>query len=232
METLAFIVGFRYFLFLRKKQGDTIAAQNRTWILLAAIIGALIGSRLIGSLERPYEMFRTKDLWSYIYHNKTVLGGFLGGLWAVELTKRILHEKHSSGDLFAYPMIFALIIGRIGCFSMGIYEETYGIETNFFTGMNLGDGLMRHPVSLYEIVFLALLWIVMKNFERRYQFAEGARFKTFMIAYILFRFFTDFIKPSYHILFGLSTIQLTALAGLIYYAPAIFHSKKLMKTYA
>jgi phosphatidylglycerol:prolipoprotein diacylglycerol transferase len=56
-------------------------------------------------------------------------------------------------------MILALFIGRLGCFAMGIYEDTYGVETTFFTVMNLGDGLLRHPVTLYEIAFLLILWI-------------------------------------------------------------------------
>ncbi len=228
METAGFFIGFRYFLYLRKKQGDTIESGKRTWILIAAIFGALIGSRLVGSLERPYELFITKNIWEYIYSNKTVLGGFLGGLFAVELVKKILKEKHSSGDLFTYPMILALIIGRMGCFSMGVYEETYGIPTTLFTGMNLGDGLMRHPVSLYEVFFLILLWIVLLQVEKKYTLAEGGRFKLFMIGYILFRFLVDFIKPSYPVIFGLSTIQLTAVIGLVYYYRYIIHPKKLL----
>ena len=185
METIAFIVGFRYFLFLRKKQGDQIDSLNRTWIIVGAIFGAIAGSRIIGSLERPYELLLTKNIWLYVYSNKTVLGGFLGGLFGVELIKKIVKEKNNSGDLFTYPMVLALIIGRIGCFSMGVYEETYGIPTKFFTGINLGDGILRHPVSLYEILFLILLWIILIQVDKRVKLSTGARFKLFMISYIL-----------------------------------------------
>lgn len=229
METAAFFIGFRYFLWLRKKAGDPIPPENRTWIFIAAIFGSLIGSHLAGSLERPIELWNSKNLLLYIYSNKTVLGGFLGGLWAVEIMKKILGEKHSSGDLFAYPMILGLIIGRIGCFSMGVFEETYGKPTNFFLGMNLGDGILRHPVALYEIGFLMLLWIAMRAVEKRNTLAEGARFKVFMIVYILFRFCIDFLKPPYPIFAGLHTIQLLALIGLLYYSPTLLHPKKLIK---
>jgi phosphatidylglycerol---prolipoprotein diacylglyceryl transferase len=229
METAAFFTGFRYFLYLRKKQGDTIESTKRTWILIAAIFGSLTGSRLVGSLERPYELFITSNVWEYIYSNKTVLGGFLGGLLGVELVKKILKEKHSSGDLFTYPIILALIIGRIGCFSMGVYEETYGTPTPLFTGMDLGDGIKRHPVSLYEIFFLLMLWVTLVQAEKKYTLAEGSQFKIFMIAYLLFRFMLDFIKPSYLVIAGLSTIQLTALTGLIYYYRYIFHPDKLLQ---
>jgi phosphatidylglycerol:prolipoprotein diacylglycerol transferase len=228
LEAAGFFVGFRYFLYLRRKQGDTIPQHKRIWLLIAAIFGALIGSRIIGSLERPYELFITNNIWDYIYSNKTVLGGFLGGLLAVELTKLIIKENHSSGDLMVYPIILALIIGRIGCFSMGIYEETYGIPTHFFTGMNLGDGIMRHPVALYEIFFLIALWISLVQIEKKYTLSNGSRFRIFMIAYLLYRFFVDFIKPPYFSIFGLTTIQLTSLLGLIYYYRYILHPKKLL----
>jgi len=156
-EVLAFFIGFRYFLWLRKKRGDAIKTPNRTWIIIGAIIGALIGSRLIGGLENPTQITKENNLLFYFYQNKTVLGGFLGGLTGVEIVKKIIKEKGASGDLFVYPIILALIIGRMGCFSMGIYEETYGTVTTLPWGMNLGDGLIRHPVSLYEIIFLLVL---------------------------------------------------------------------------
>jgi phosphatidylglycerol---prolipoprotein diacylglyceryl transferase len=226
-EIAAFFIGYRYFSYLRKKQGDVIQSENRLWILIGAIFGALLGSRLVGALENPQALFSAKNIWLYIYSNKTVLGGFLGGLLGVELIKKIIGEKHSSGDLFTYPIILALIIGRIGCFSMGVYEETYGTVTTFFTGMNLGDGLMRHPVSLYEIVFLFLLWIVLVQTEKKYTLAEGARFKIFMIAYCVYRFSQEFLKPSYPVMVGLSTIQITAIIGLLYYLAISFANKNL-----
>lgn len=228
LETAAFFIGFRYFLYLRKKKGDHYEPGKRAYIIIGAIFGSLLGSRLIGSLERPYELFRTDNLFWYIYNNKTVLGGFLGGLFGVELMKKLMEEKKASGDLFVYPMILALIIGRIGCFSMGVYEETYGIATSALLGMNLGDGLLRHPVSLYEIFFLLVLWIALYNSSKKIALENGALFKLFMIAYLLFRFFLDFIKPHYGIIAGLSTIQLSALAGLLYYLRYIVFPKKLL----
>ena len=195
LEPLGMFIGFRYFLYLRKGKGDQIESGQRLWIIIGAIFGALIGSRLVGGLENPAELLKAQNPLIYFYTNKTVIGGFLGGLLGVELVKKLIGEKHSSGDLFTYPMILALIIGRIGCFGMGVYEETYGVQTTFFTGMNLGDGLLRHPVTLYEIVFLIMLWIGLILLEKRFILAEGGRFKIFMIAYVFFRFVLDFIKP-------------------------------------
>ncbi|HEY9258193.1 prolipoprotein diacylglyceryl transferase family protein, partial [Chitinophaga sp.] len=157
----------------------------------------------------------------------------LGGLAGVELIKKAIGERESTGDLFVYPLILAMIIGRIGCFSMGIYEETYGLPTSLPSGMNLGDGLLRHPVSLYEIIFLAALWALLAFISQRWPLVNGGRFKLFMIAYLLFRFLLDFIKPGYRFAFGLGSIQLACLAGLCYYLPTIlFPSRLTQKQYA
>jgi len=227
IEFAAYFIGFRYFLYLRKKQPDAISTTNRIWILIGAILGSVLGSRIAGGLEDPEQLKMANNVLMHFYLNKTVLGGFLGGVWGVEIIKKMIGEKSSSGDLFTYPLILSLIIGRIGCFSMGVYEETYGTATSFFTGMNLGDGKMRHPVTLYEMAFLLLIWIGLQQTEKKYALASGLRFKIFMIAYCLFRFVLDYIKPHYTYSTGLSAIQATALIGLLYYVILWFQNKKL-----
>ena len=228
LEWLGIFIGFRYFLFLRKKKSEPIPDQNRLWILVGAIFGALLGSRLLGSLENPIEFYHASNPVSFFYENKTIVGGLLGGLIGVEILKKIIGETKNSGDLFVYPLLLGLIIGRIGCFSMGVYEETFGQPSNFILAMNLGDGILRHPVTLYEIVFLILIWVVLRITEKKYVLANGALFKLFMIAYLSFRLFLDFIKPHYTFPFGLSTIQMACIAGLIYYATFIFYPSKLI----
>jgi phosphatidylglycerol:prolipoprotein diacylglycerol transferase len=232
-ETLGMFIGFRYFLYLRKKQGDRVENSNRIWAIIGAIFGALFGSRLLGALENPPGLLSADNVLFYIYQNKTIVGGLLGGLAGVELIKKAIGERHSTGDLFVYPLILAMIIGRIGCFTMGIYEETYGLPTSLPWGMNLGDGLLRHPVSLYEIIFLVALWQLLALISRRWTLVNGGRFKLFMIAYLLFRFLLDFIKPGYRFSFGMGSIQLACLAGLCYYLPVIvFPSRLIQKQYA
>lgn len=228
MEWLGILIGFQYFLFLRKRKNEPIGQQNRLWILVGAVFGALIGSRVLGGLENPDEMMKAPNLFIFFYENKTIVGGLLGGLIGVEVVKKMIGENKNSGDLFVYPLLLGMIIGRIGCFSMGINEETYGIPTNTFFAINLGDGLPRHPVALYEIFFLLLLWLTLLIIERKYDLANGALFKIFMIAYLSFRFSLDFIKPHYTFSFGLSTIQIACIAGLIYYSIFIFNPSKFI----
>lgn len=232
LETAGIFIGFRYFLYLRRKQGDVIAEPTRIWIVIGAIFGAMLGSRLIGALENPVAWFQAQNPWAYFYQNKTVVGGFLGGLFGVEVLKKFIGERRASGDLFVFPMLLALIIGRVGCFSMGVYEETYGLPTSFVTGMNLGDGVPRHPVTLYEIGFLILFWILLYQTQKKVPLQNGALFKLFMIGYLLFRFSLDFLKPHYTFSIGVSTIQITCLLGILYYLPYLLQPKKLIAAYA
>ena len=213
-ETLAFFIGIRAYYFLRKRTTDAISDTNRIIIMIGAMAGALIGSRVIALLENPNEIANQTFL--TIFQNKTVAGGFLGGLFGVELFKKIIGVKVASGDLYVIPIIIAVFIGRIGCFSMGIAEPTYGNETDFFLGMNLGDGLKRHPVALYEMAFMITLFVFFQSIKNKTMF-NGDRFKLFMVLYFLFRFLVEFLKPYKPLFLNLSSIQWSSLFIFIYY---------------
>ncbi|MEZ4990450.1 MAG: prolipoprotein diacylglyceryl transferase [Saprospiraceae bacterium] len=216
-ELLAFTLGFQFFLRLRKPEADPISNVNRLWILMGATAGALIGSRLLGALESPDLFFSRSTGWLYYYQSKTIVGGLLGGLMGVEGIKKLIGEQHSSGDLFTYPIMLGMIIGRIGCFSAGISEPTYGVASSLPWAMDLGDGIPRHPTALYEIIFLVLLWMGLSGIRKRYTLVPGAYFQLFMTAYLFYRFMVEFIRPGVPVIFGLNMLQLACLGGLIYY---------------
>lgn len=222
-EALAFVIGYRYYVYLKKKKNDEISDDSRLIIVIGAAAGALIGSRVLGALEQPVRWMESEYFWLYLYSNKTIVGGLVGGLIGVELTKKIIGVSKSSGDLFTFPLILAIIIGRIGCFAMGVSEETYGVSTSLPWGIDLGDGVMRHPVVIYEIIYLILIWIFLRFISVRYDLRSGLIFKFFMISYMVYRFGQDFIKPVfYYPNVQLSAIQIVCLILLIYYAKTIY----------
>ena len=225
LEYLAFFVAFRYYVWLRKKRTDQISSGNRLSIILGAIVGAFIGSRFIGYLENPMISFNAQRI-IHLLDSKSIIGGLFGGLLGVEISKKIIHEKQSSGDLFTLPIIVGIFIGRIGCFLSGTNEFTYGSTTNFFTGMNLGDGQLRHPTALYELVFLVVLFIFLQKIKHKTEKENGLLFKFFMIFYFGFRFCIEFIKPNVYFVFGLSSIQWLCIICWIYYVPTFI---KLIK---
>lgn len=221
LEYLAFFIGFRYYLFLRRRSTDAISTNNRLSIILGAALGALIGSRLVGFLENPLIEF-TKENLIQLLNAKTIMGGLFGGLLGVELAKKIVGETQRSGDLFVFPIIMGIFIGRIGCFLSGINEFTYGKATNSIFGMDLGDGVLRHPTSLYELIFLTLLFVSLNYIKSKAVLKNGELFKWFMILYFGFRFCIEFLKPNVFYVLGLSTIQILCLICLLYYRTTIF----------
>ena len=229
-ETLAYIIGYRYYMYLRSHQADSISDDNRLIIFIGAAFGAFLGSHIVGVFENPILLPHFNLI--YFMGNKTIVGGMLGGLIGVELTKTKIGVTVSSGDLMVYPLILAMIIGRTGCFLAGLDDGTYGIPSNLPWAINFGDGIRRHPTNLYEILFWILLWMTLKNMERYRQFTDGSKFKIFLSAYLIFRFLIEFIKPDYFFSFGLSVIQLVCLAGILYYYKVFIHPSKLLKPHA
>ena len=195
--------------------------MNRLSIILGAALGALIGSRLVGFLENPLVELSQENI-IQLLNTKTIMGGLFGGLLGVEIAKKIIDENTSSGDLFPLPLILGIFIGRIGCFLSGVNEFTYGKETTSIFGMDLGDGLLRHPTSLYELVFLVILFFIFRKAFKQNTLENGVLFKYFMISYFAFRFFIEFLKPNVFYVFGLSSIQILCIICLLYYHKTLF----------
>lgn len=215
-ETVGIFIGMRYYFYLKRKSKEKLPFHISAAVLIGATAGALIGSKIIGNLENPYTLFENfsfKRFWT----NNTIVGGLAFGLIGVEWAKKIVGHRESTGDLIVYPLILAMIIGRIGCFLTGIHEETYGIPTDSIFGMHLGDQYLRHPVALYEIAFLIPLWIILKQIQKKKIFESGFIFQLFMLSYFSFRLMLDFIKPKGEIIGYLGTIQIVCIAVIFYY---------------
>nr|WP_315033379.1 prolipoprotein diacylglyceryl transferase family protein [uncultured Chryseobacterium sp.] len=230
-EAVGMFLGMRYYFYLKRKSKEKLSFNTSAAVLIGATAGALIGSKLIGNLENPYTLFQDFDIKKF-WSNNTIVGGLAFGLLGVELAKKVVHHKESTGDLIVFPLMLAMIIGRIGCFLTGIYEETYGIPTNSFLGMHLGDQYLRHPVALYEIGFLVVLWIGLKYVLWLKKYPSGFVFQLFMLSYFTFRFFLDFIKPRVEIAGNLGTIQLVCICVIIYYIYTIKNTKSLYLKYS
>ncbi len=80
----------------------------------------------------------------------------------------------------------------------------------------------QHPTALYEMVFLALLWVSLAvihqtRIRRQSPPRAGALFRQFMVAYLSFRLLVELLKPRQPLVLGLSAIQATCVLALLYY---------------
>ena len=215
-ETLAYAIGFRIYLRLRRRQGDVIADGTRWSIVAAAIAGAAMGSKVLYWFEDPAATWQHLTDPVFLLQGKTIVGGLVGGLIAVEATKLAVGVREATGDLFAVPLALGAAIGRIGCFLTGLSDHTYGNPSALPWAVDFGDGVSRHPTQLYEALFLVVLAVALSQFARR-PHVNGDVFKLFMTGYLGFRLIVDAVKPDPAFL-GLSSIQWMAAAVLIYYA--------------
>jgi phosphatidylglycerol---prolipoprotein diacylglyceryl transferase len=215
-ETLAYAAGYAVFRRLRGQQGDLLGEPQRWTVLAAAAVGALVGSRLLGLAEQwptVEAAWRDGRLLALFFSpgGKTIVGGLLGGWLGVEIAKKVSGIKRRTGDLFALPLCVGIAVGRVGCLVAGLADDTYGKATGLPWAVDLGDGIGRHPVQVYEILFLMLLGLVVST---RAKLPEGARFRIFVGSYLAWRLVIDFLKPQ-PLLDGLNLIQWSCLAGIV-----------------
>jgi prolipoprotein diacylglyceryltransferase len=231
-ETLSYFIGFRVYLALRRRAGDTVIVPYRWATLSCAAAGAALGARGLAWLADPHA---TYDLPSVLLGGKTIVGGLIGGLAGVELVKLAMGIRRSTGDLYAPALAVAIAIGRIGCFLTGVADDTSGAPTALPWGMDLGDGIRRHPTQLYEIVVLVAMVVPLWRLARRTMalaatapadgpasagsvLREGDAFKAFMVGYLTLRLIVDFVKPYPAVFLGLGVLQWACVLTLAYYA--------------
>jgi phosphatidylglycerol:prolipoprotein diacylglycerol transferase len=145
---------------------------------------------------------------AWLDNGKTIMFGLVGGYLGVELAKAILDVKVKTGDSFAVPVAVAIAIGRLACFQGGC---CFGSPTALPWGVDFGDGVARHPTQLYESAFHVAAAATLLVLQRRGLF-RGQLIKLYFIAYFVYRFATEFIRPEPRLWLDLTGYQWAALA--------------------
>lgn len=175
----------------------------------AMLIGAVFGGFLAG----------TANLWlSEIYTvGRSIVGAFAGAVLFVELFKKWRGMKGSTGLLFVPAFATSVMIGRWGCYFSGLEDQTYGIATNVAWAVRFGDGVLRHPVQLYEsFSMLAFLSFALAMLARRNSTFMANGFYFLAIWYGAQRFMWEFLKP-YQTIIGPFNLFHFICVGLIFY---------------
>ena len=154
----------------------------------ALVAGAIPGAWLAGSLNS----LRAGN--PALSHS--VVGALAGAIVAVELYKRLRGVTGSTGGVFVGPFALGVVIGRFGCFFAGLPDGTYGVPTRLPWAVDLGDGVGRHPVQLYESAAMALfLAVYLVGLHRRSPWALRRGFYAMCLWYGVQRFAWEFLKP-------------------------------------
>lgn len=198
--------------------GPSFGLTARPWYFAAAALGALAGAVLLGSANTRM---------AGLGEGKSVLGGLLGAIAAVELYKAATGLRGSTGFGFVAPMAAAISIGRIGCFLSGLPDFTYGVPTMLPWGWDFGDGIARHPVQLYEAAAMLLFlgWFL-RGLERPDPAMRRHGFALFALWYGGQRFVWEFLKPYPVVLGPFNVFHFGCLALAAYGAAMILIREK------
>lgn len=181
--------------------------------IAALVFGAGIGAVLFG----------TANLWLSQKTGiaRSIEGAIAGGIVAVELFKRVAGIHTRTGARFALSLAVGIAVGRVGCYLAGIEDFTYGTPTALPWGHDFGDGIIRHPVQLYEsatMAVFALGYVICALRRNRFVVENG--FYLAVGFYGLQRFLLEFIKP-YGALIGPFTLFHLLSAAILAYAIAM-----------
>src|SRR5262245_14791177 len=184
-----------------------LSPMQRIGIGLGAFCGGMIGAKLPFALA-DWDALVSGRAW--LDNGKTIVFGLVGGYAGVELAKAMLDVRVKTGDSFAVPVAAAVAIGPLACFSAGC---CYGSVTYVPWAVRFGDGLPRHPTQLYEFAFHASAACLPAWLQHRGRF-RGQLIKLYILAYLIYRFFTEFIRPEPVLGAGLTGYQ-WAVLGLV-----------------
>lgn len=189
-------------------QGSLARVQRGYFLTLS--LGGLFGAYLIGSA----------NVWLSGQPGlaRSILGGIVGAIIAVEGYKLRQGVGGSTGGIFAPALALGIGIGRIGCHRAGLADFTYGLPSLLPWVVDYGDGVPRHPVALYESASMLLLFVVLSVvLVRSPQRLLREGFYWFCLVYGAQRFVWEFFKP-YGALLGPFNLFHLACAALVGYA--------------
>jgi prolipoprotein diacylglyceryltransferase len=197
-----------------------VQASMRADYITAALLGSAAGAYLFGTL----------NLWASGFSGlgRSIEGAIFGGVLTIELFKRVAGIKGATGARFAAPLAVGVAVGRLGCFFAGLDDFTYGVPTSLPWGVNCGDGILRHPVQLYESATMAVFLVVyLVALARRSRFWARDGFYLAVGFYAMQRFFWEFLKP-YATVLGPFTLFHLLSAALAVYAVAMIWRRRAL----
>lgn len=202
-------LSFALYRWRLKVIAERLATQVDAGYFAVLVLGALCGGWVTGSLNS------LRGSAPALSHS--VVGALAGAIVAVEIYKRLRGMKGSTGGVFVGPFSLGVVIGRLGCFFSGIADGTFGSPTTLPWSVDLGDGVGRHPVQIYESASMALFLVLyLRGLAVRAPWALRRGFYVMCAWYGAERFVWEFFKPYPPLLGPLNIFHILCL-GLVAY---------------
>ena len=196
------------------RKGASLSYDTVVTMAIVGIPTGIIFARLLHVIDR----------WGYYSQNLgkiigreglTIYGAVLGAALAIWVYSRFSKLNYAyTVDVIAPGIVLAQMIGRVGCLLNGC---CYGTVTSlpwaitYTNPASEGFGATSvHPTQVYEIIFLALLFVVLLWLKGRLK-PDGSLFLIYLGSYSLWRFGIDFIRDGTPFLFGLHQAQVIGI---------------------
>ena len=176
---------------------------------LALVFGAVAGGFGAGTL----------NLWlsGVPGFGRSIVGALAGAIVAIETFKRARSISGSTGLIFVPAFATSVAVGRWGCFLSGIEDLTYGTPTSLPWSHDFGDGILRHPVQLYEsFAMAAFLFVALVLIGRCNRFFMSNGFYLMVLFYAGQRFIWEFLKPYGAVAGPLNLFHFICLSLVVY----------------
>lgn len=200
---LAYVAGFIYAIAIMyvvgKRWKMRFNFDSLTIVLLAAMIGVIVGGRLGYVLFYNFDMYAANPLLilNFSRGGMSFHGGFVGAIIAAVIASRIIKMPFLSlVDLAMIGVPIGLFFGRCANFVNG---ELWGAPTDLPWGVVFGGSAgsePRHPSQLYEAFFEGIvLFVILFALSRKQPpFPRGTYTGVFMLGYGICRFMVEFIR--------------------------------------
>jgi phosphatidylglycerol:prolipoprotein diacylglycerol transferase len=207
-------VGYGLYRWRLSGQVRALAERTGPGYFVSLAVGAGLGAWASGSLNT------LRGPAPELSHS--IAGALVGAIVGVELYKAVRGLRGSTGAIFVGSFATGVVVGRWGCLFAGLPDRTYGVPTTVLWGVDLGDGVSRHPVQVYESLAMALfLAVYVWALARRAPWAMRRGFYVLCTWYGLQRFCWEFLKP-YPSVMGPFNLFHLLCAGLVTYGVVYF----------
>lgn len=186
-----------------------MARRTEPSYFVTLALGAVAGAWLVGTLGVSGA--------GRIVPSHSIAGALAGGILGVELWKWRHGVRHSTGGAFVAPLCVGIVVGRLGCLFTGLPDMTFGTPTSLPWAVDLGDGIGRHPVQLYESAAMGLFLLVfLRARARGRRWAQAHAFHAMICFYAAQRFGWEFLKPYPAVIGPLNVFHLLMLGLMVY----------------
>jgi phosphatidylglycerol:prolipoprotein diacylglycerol transferase len=215
LTLLSYLVGAAVFVWAARRR--KLATEGMAILAAVGFASGIVGAKLTQTLASGLPLATVANP-----GGRALLGGLVFGWLGVEVAKRAMGIRRSTGDLFALALPAGETIGRLGCHFNGC---CYGIPWNG-PGAVSQHGASRFPSQLLSALVAAGIFVFLLTASKREKLREGDLFRLYLMLFGLTRFGLEFVRWRESTVAGLSPMQWFCLDLIVIASIGLLRRKK------